>query len=139
VVREKGLVQRFLREVVKDNGLAGYGEKEVRALLLQGAVDTVLVSEDVESYRVKVRCTGCGREEESTTRDMKGFEKKIDATQCRECGNSLEIADYQSTLDELTEMAEATGARIEVISSETEEGQQLKAFGGIAAILRYRP
>jgi peptide chain release factor subunit 1 len=36
-------------------------------------------------------------------------------------------------------MAENSNAKIEVISSETEEGEMLfKSFGGIAAVLNYR-
>mgnify|MGYP005636814555 FL=1 len=36
------------------------------------------------------------------------------------------------------EKAEAIGANVEMISIETVEGQQLKEFGGIAAILRFK-
>lgn len=44
----------------------------------------------------------------------------------------------EALIEELTRMAAETGATIEFISTETMEGQQLKAIGGIAAILRYR-
>lgn len=41
-------------------------------------------------------------------------------------------------IEKLMEMTEETGANVEIISTEFEEGTQLKkAFGGIAAILRY--
>ncbi|RLG16220.1 hypothetical protein DRN69_01390 [Candidatus Pacearchaeota archaeon] len=39
---------------------------------------------------------------------------------------------------ELKKMAESTGAKIEIISTETEEGQQFKNLGGVGAILRFR-
>lgn len=38
----------------------------------------------------------------------------------------------------LKEMAENTGAKVEIISTETEEGQQFNNLGGIGAILRFR-
>ncbi len=38
----------------------------------------------------------------------------------------------------LEEMAGNTGAKVEIISTETEEGQQFNNLGGIGAILRYR-
>lgn len=41
-------------------------------------------------------------------------------------------------LEMLEEKAEMTGAKVEMISLETVEGQQLKEFGGIAAILRFK-
>lgn len=140
VTKEKKLVQKFLQEVVKDNGLAAYGEKEVRDLLKMGAVDTLLYSEDVESFRAKISCSNCGHEETRTVRDIKKLEEKISSEECPKCGeNALGVDDFKSTLDELSEIAESTGATVEVISTDTEEGQQLKAFGGIAAILRFRP
>jgi len=41
---------------------------------------------------------------------------------------------------ELSELAEAAGTNVELISKDFEEGLQLlKAFGGVAAILRYKP
>ena len=41
-------------------------------------------------------------------------------------------------VDTFVEMAEEVGSHVELISTETEEGMQLyRAFGGIAAILRY--
>ncbi|MFX0097380.1 MAG: hypothetical protein ACFE7E_06425, partial [Candidatus Hodarchaeota archaeon] len=36
-------------------------------------------------------------------------------------------------------LAEQTGTRVELISTETEEGVELLNLGGIAAILRFKP
>jgi peptide chain release factor subunit 1 len=45
----------------------------------------------------------------------------------------------QDIVDDLAQMAEYSSAEVEMISSETEEGQMLKnAFGGIAAMLRFK-
>ncbi|MCE7698995.1 MAG: peptide chain release factor 1, partial [Methanobacterium paludis] len=45
----------------------------------------------------------------------------------------------KDVVDDFVEMAEEVGSKVELISTETEEGTQLlKAFGGIGAILRYR-
>ncbi len=140
IVKEKRLVQKFLREVVKDHGLAAYGLEEVRQYLQMGAVDTLLFSEDVESYRVTIACSSCDYRTEKTVKDLKTLEQKLSREQCPECGErSLAIESFKSTLDELKELADATNAKVEVISTETEEGQQLRSFGGVAAILRYRP
>lgn len=134
VTKEKKLVQRFMREVVRDDGLAAYGEKEVKKFLDMGAVETVLISEEVGSFRVTASCPSCGHRESKTVQDLKGYSEA-----CPKCGETLGIEEFKSTLDEFQELAEATGARVEVISTDTEEGQQLKAFGGLAAILRFRP
>ncbi len=139
VTKEKGLVNRFLKEVVKDKGLAAYGESEIRQCLAKGAVDTLLVSEDVESFRVVMTCSSCDYRTDKTVKNVKEYENKISTEKCPKCGEmSLGIDEFKSTLDELTNMVDSIGAKIEVISNETEEGQQLNAFGGLAAILRFR-
>jgi len=47
--------------------------------------------------------------------------------------------DKKDVVDDLAELAEMSNTEVEVISAETEEGQMLKnAFGGIAAILRFK-
>ncbi len=140
VNREKELMQRFLGEVIKDGGLAGYGDAEVRGLIEAGAVDTLLVSEDHESFRVRVACESCGETNERTVKDMARFEDKIAGENCKKCGGKgLAVVDQKSSVEELAEKVVGKGGSVEVISTETEEGQQLVAFGGIGAILRFRP
>ena len=47
--------------------------------------------------------------------------------------------DKKDVVDDIAELAELANTDVEVISGETEEGQMLKnAFGGIAAILRFK-
>jgi peptide chain release factor subunit 1 len=42
-------------------------------------------------------------------------------------------------IEDLGEIAETTGTNVDIISTETEEGESLySTFGGIAAILRYK-
>lgn len=130
LIREKNLMNRFLKEVVKD-GLASYGEEEVRRYLRIGAVDVLLLSEGLRLERVKFRCK-CGREVEVTVRDGR-------SVVC-ECGSNMEEVERKDIIIELSELAEQSGARVEIISTESEEGAMLlNAFGGIAAILRFKP
>ena len=52
---------------------------------------------------------------------------------------SFDGVDKKDVVDDLAEMAELSNTDVEVISTETEEGQMLKnAFGGIAAMLRFK-
>ncbi len=140
VVKEKELVSRFLQEVVKDHGLGAYGENEVKKYLQMGAVDTLLFSEDVESFTADVGCSRCEYRDSRSTKNLKALEKQLDGMPCPGCNEKgLGIDEFKSTLDEFTALAESIGAKVEMISTETEEGQQLMAFGGIAAILRFKP
>ncbi len=139
---EKKLVQRFLYEVGHDTGLAAYGENEVRRYLRDGLVDTLLLTEKLNLTHLKVTCKNCGHAEDRLMdpRDITKFEKDISQTQCPNCLNqTLAIEESKDLLDELVDEAEKAGVKVEVISTDTDEGVMLKeSFGGIAAILRYR-
>ncbi len=134
LVREKRLMSRFLKEVVND-GLAAYGEEEVRRYLAMGAVDTLLLSEGLRLERVRYRCPKCGKEKEVTLRDE--TTKKVI---CEDCNVEMEEVERRDVILELSELAEQSGAKVEILSTESEEGAMLlNAFGGIAAILRFKP
>ncbi|MEE8403631.1 MAG: hypothetical protein V3R93_07745, partial [Candidatus Hydrothermarchaeaceae archaeon] len=113
---------------------------EVKKYLQMGAVDTLLFSEDVESFTADVGCSKCEYKDTRRIKNLKVLERQLNGMPCPGCNEKgLGIGEFKSTLDEFTALAESTGAKVEVISTETEEGQQLMAFGGIAAILRFRP
>ena len=135
VMQEKQLVQKFLKELIDEHGLAAYGEEEVRKDLLMGAVDTLLISEDLVETRKTMRCLNCARELKVTYKDPHDDDELI----CSDCGEKMKVHDVKDLVDDFVHMAEEVDSDVEIISTETEEGMQLfKAFGGIAAILRYR-
>jgi peptide chain release factor subunit 1 len=141
-IEEKEIMQKFLYEVGHDSGLITYGEVEVRRLLMSGAVRTLLMSEDLDLVRVMVKCSACGYEEQHTvkSKELPDFEQGIVGKPCKGCkAPSMVIVDKKDIVDDLAELAEISNTDVEIISGETEEGQMLKnAFGGIAAILRFK-
>lgn len=134
LMKEKKLVQRFLNEVRKpDGGLAIYGEKEVREYLENGYIDTLLISEANQKIRVNLSCKYCGYTEDKT------MTKELVPTNasCPRCNAVLEIK-TTDIVEEISQIAENYGTKVEIISEESEEGKMLlNAFGGIAGILRY--
>ena len=135
IMKEKKLVQRFLTELVDENGLASYGEAEVRQNLINGAVEVLLLSEDIKSKRYSYECPSCGCVEEKTIKNDADIEDKA----CESCGETMKPSSSQDVIGDFVKMAEEVGSEVEIISTETEEGMQLlRAFGGIGAILRYR-
>lgn len=141
-VEEKRIIQDFLQELGHDTGLATYGENEVRKYLKDGIVQTLLLSEDLDLVRVTVKCSSCDYAKEETMKrhQVPELEQSISGSACPKCGvPSISVAEVKELIDELAELAEETGADVEILSGETEEGQMLKnSFGGIAAILRYK-
>ncbi|MCW3985764.1 MAG: peptide chain release factor aRF-1 [Candidatus Bathyarchaeota archaeon] len=141
-VEEKRLVQSFLYQVGHDTGLATYGEEEVRRALKMGAVRTLLLSDALDIARVTVNCATCDyiRKETVKSREVEGLQQSLMGQPCPKCKSpSLTAEQVEDIVEELAELAEHANADVEVVSTDTEEGQMLKnAFGGIAAILRFK-
>ena len=136
---EKKLMKHFLREVTKTEGsLAVYGESEIRKALEMGAVDTILLSENLRKYRVKFICPTCKYFEWRTISE--DDLKELELPNCSMCNNPvrMEIKEKIDIIDELSDLAEKTSSKVEIISVGSEEGDSLySAFNGIAGILRY--
>ncbi|MFX1258656.1 MAG: peptide chain release factor aRF-1 [Promethearchaeota archaeon] len=141
-IREKLIMQRFMKEISIDSGLAIYGLKEIQNALNYSAVDILIFSEKLDSYKIKLECLNCGYKESRTAREheLKNLEATIQEESCPKCNsNTFNIIGKNSLIEELGEIAETTGTDVEIISSETEEGEMLySTFGGIVAILRYK-
>jgi peptide chain release factor subunit 1 len=141
-IEEKEIMQKFLYEVGHDSGFITYGESEVRRLMNMGAVRLVLLSEAVDLVRVTIKCGACNTQEEHTvkSKDLQDFEKGLIEKPCSSCkAPSMTIVDKKDLVDDIADLSQLTNTEVEVISTETEEGQMLKnAFGGIAAMLRFK-
>ncbi|MCX8200106.1 MAG: peptide chain release factor aRF-1 [Candidatus Micrarchaeota archaeon] len=128
--QEKRLVQMFIENVVK-GGLAAYGVKEVVEALEAKRVNTLLLSEGLYLHRIRYKCQKCGQEGTAYI-TAEGQE-----AQCS-CGGKATILDDNDMVEELENLAESSGAKIEFISTDTPEGGQfLSGFFGIGALLRY--
>lgn len=130
LMREKRLMRKFTKEVIKDNGLAAYGENEVLQSLEIGAVDVLLISEALRKNRITSKCVNCENTVEKTGKEL---------LNCPKCDSSMDVIEKIDIIDYLSNMAEDVGTKVELISGDSDEGETLiKAFGGIAAILRYK-
>ncbi len=141
-VEEKKAVQEFLYEIGHDTGLATYGESQVKHALESGAVRTLLLSEGLNTIKVSVKCSVCGFQKQETIKEtsLTAYEQGLVGQPCPNCKNpTLTLEDTVDLIDDYAELAERMGANIEIVSTETEEGQMLKnSFGGIAATLRFK-
>ncbi|MHA2293121.1 MAG: peptide chain release factor aRF-1 [Candidatus Hodarchaeales archaeon] len=137
IMEEKRFVRQFLDALMSEK--ANYGEKEVRQNLLMGAVDTVLVSRGITLVRVKAKCQSCNHIEEKTLKsnEISTYISEIQKQQCQQCSSVKWEIEQKDLIIDLGELAEKSGAKIEIINSQTEEGRQILNFGGICAILRY--
>ena len=139
VAKEKKIMKRFLRQITKGNeSLALYGEDHIRKALVMGAVDTLLLSENLRRYRITLTCPTCDHTQKKTVTEDELEE--YDPPECPDCETptQMEITDKIDLIDELSELVESTGGSVVLISQNSEEGDSLiSAFNGIAAITRY--
>jgi len=132
VMKDKQKMSTFFDEL-RGGELAAYGEDNVRQNLEAGAVDTLLLSEDLRRKRASFVCPNCGATAQET------FGGDVSPPDCSDCGAETEVKETEDVVDELVEIAEQMSTDVSFISSDFEEGEQLRdAFGGVAAVLRYQ-
>jgi peptide chain release factor subunit 1 len=133
LMREKRLFQQFLNEIRKSDGLSVYGEDQIRNAIMIGAVDVLLVSEGLRKRRVTLDCPHCGTLELTVDKGPDGTNMN-----CPKCGTVGTVTKDVDLVDDLFDQAGLMGTRVELISPDSEEGEMLlKAFGGIAGLLRF--
>ena len=142
LMKEKEVVQRFFKELIKeDGGLAAYGEKEVMKYLQMGAVDTLIITDNINMSRITIKCNNCDFIEELNVKndEIPKIEEKLKTKTCPKCEGSLYIDKTEDIIEYFARLCDESGATLKIVSTDTEEGSQIyKAFKGIAAILRYR-
>jgi peptide chain release factor subunit 1 len=132
VMKDKAQMEEFF-ENLHAGDLATYGFEPTRQNLVMGAVDRLLLSEDLRSDVVVFDCPNGHEEYEVVDRRH----STPDHT-CSECGEPAEMQDREDVIEHLMEIAEQRGTETKFISTDFEKGEQLlDAFGGVAGILRY--
>jgi len=135
LVKERKLMRRFMSEVVKSGqGLATYGEAQVRKALEAGAVDTLLLSETLRKSRVEHLCPNCGTRREAT---VPAGEEDAPAA-CPKCGAAMRKEKSTELIRDLADRASKFGTKVALISVESDDGKMfLAAFAGLGATLRF--
>jgi len=134
LMREKDIMQRLFEEIRKtEGGLSVYGEDQVKNALMIGAVDTLIVSEDLRRVKLKLKCPNDGSTKEVLAKDS------TEEVKCDKCGTIMHVEEVDDLVADMAKLADQNNTKVEFISGESEEGGLLlKAFGGVAGILRFR-
>jgi len=130
VMKDKAEMEEFFGELNKGE-LATYGFEATRRNLVMGAVDRLLLSEDLRADVVVYDCPD-SEEYELLDRGREAPEHTCSG------GESIEASEREDAIDHLMAIAESRGTETKFVSSDFEDGERLDvAFGGIAGILRY--
>ena len=134
VMKDKRVMEEFFKQL-QGGDLATYGFEQTRRNLNMGAVDRLLLSEDLRQDVVSFECAN-GHVE----RTLVGEHDETPEHTCEECGDTVaaDEAAREDVIDHLISLAETRGTETKFISTDFEKGEQLyDAFGGIAGLLRY--
>ncbi|KAK3096160.1 hypothetical protein FSP39_023882 [Pinctada imbricata] len=133
-IQEKKMLERYFEEIAQDTGRFCYGIQDTMQALEMGAVDRLMVWEelDVTRYTMKNNTTDV-----TTTLFLKsGQEKDQTFFIDKQTGTDLEIMDEILLTDWLVENYTSYGASLDIITNKTAEGNQfVRGFGGIGGML----
>jgi peptide chain release factor subunit 1 len=136
-IQEKKLITKFFEEIARDTGRYCFGIEDTLQALEAGAVETLVVWENLEYNRYIVKNNSTGEEKvlilnKEQEKDQSHFHE--DKT-----GAELEIIENIQFIEWLANNYKKFGAHLEIITNKSQEGSQFcKGFGGVGGFLRYK-
>ena len=136
-VEEKKLIQQYFDAVSMDTGKFCYGVDNTLRAMEQGAVDTLIIYENLDVYRYQLKNPQTG---ELIIKHLRADqEKDTQFFQDPATGVELEVVDKVLFLEWLTEKENRNGAHLEIVTNKSQEGSQyVRGFGGVGGLLRFR-
>ncbi|VFQ61282.1 unnamed protein product [Cuscuta campestris] len=136
-IQEKKLIGKYFEEISQDTGKYVVGVEDTLKALEMGAIETLIVWEDLEVMRYVLK--------NSTTGEIiiKHLNKAQDTDQSNfrdsETNADLEVQDKMALLEWFAYEYKRFGCSLEFVSNKSQEGSQFcRGFGGIGGILRYQ-
>lgn len=136
-IQEKKLISVFFDEIAQDTGKYCFGVDDTLRCLDLGAVQTLIVWENLEITRFTFKVPAGTPEKvlylnKDQEKDTENF--KDEAT-----GADLEIVESISLVEWFANNYKRFGANLEFVTNRSQEGSQFcRGFGGIGGVLRYK-
>ncbi|CAL8469783.1 g9325 [Coccomyxa elongata] len=135
-VQEKRLISKFFDEISQDTGKFVFGVADTLQCLDMGAVETLIVWENLEVNRLTLRNSVTS--EETTVNLSKEQEANESHYKDKETGAELEVIEKMPLLEWLANNYKKFGCQLEFVTNKSQEGSQFcRGFGGIGGLLRY--
>ena len=137
LLKEKKLLQKYMDEISQDTGKYCFMVEDTFRALDMGAVEDLIVWENLEITRFVLRNQTTG--EERVVHLNPEEEKNDNHFRDPESGTELEIIDKEPLVEWLANNYKEFGANLEFVTDRSSEGTQfVKGFGGIGGILRWK-
>eukprot|EP00697_Spironema_sp_BW2_P010969 gnl/Spiro4/26519_TR13197_c0_g2_i1.p1 gnl/Spiro4/26519_TR13197_c0_g2~~gnl/Spiro4/26519_TR13197_c0_g2_i1.p1 ORF type:complete len:452 (-),score=158.88 gnl/Spiro4/26519_TR13197_c0_g2_i1:148-1503(-) len=134
-IQEKKLICSYFEQISQDTGRYCFGITDTMRALEMGAVETLIVWENLEHNRFVVRGAQTGTER---TLILSVEQEKAPDVFTIE-GENCEVIEKVQLVDWLALNYKRYGAVLEFVTNRSQEGSQFcRGFGGIGALLRYR-
>lgn len=136
-VQEKKLIGKYFDEISQDTGRICYGIEDTLKALELGAVETLIVFENLEITRWVLKDSNGADNILHTTKQQETGDRErfMDKT----TGQEMEVVSQESFLEWIAEHYKDFGTNLEFVSDRSTEGNQfVKGFGGIGGLLRYK-
>jgi len=136
-VQEKKLIGKFLDEVAQDTGKFCFGIKDTMQALDMGAVETLIVWEELTLRRITIRNAHTNSEQMLYLTPEEAKNAKLYRDE--ETGVELDVTENKLFVEWIVENFKTFGTKLEFITDRSQEGNQFcKGFGGIGGMMRYR-
>ena len=137
LMKEKKLLQQYMDEISQDTGKYCFMVEDTLKALDLGAVENLIVWENLDINRYVLRNTSSN--EERTVYLNTEQEKNESSFHDSETGVELEVQDKQPMVEWLANNYKDFGCKLEYVTDRSGEGTQfVKGFGGIGGILRWK-
>jgi len=136
-IQEKKTITRFFEEVAQDTGKYCFGLDETLQALEMGAVELLIVWENLDIQRIILKKPG---EDKETILHLRPDQEKDEKLfRDPETGVEFEVVDKMAFTEWLVNNYKTYGAALEFVTDRSQEGSQfVKGFGGLGGILRYK-
>ncbi|KAJ1667060.1 translation termination factor eRF1 [Coemansia sp. RSA 1813] len=135
-VQEQKLINKFFEEIAQDTGKIVYGVEDTLRALDAGAVETLIVWENLDIKRyVFTDSEGSEVERYITPEQEADRSNFLD----KNTGAELNLVSEGPLLEWLAEIYKQKGANLEFVTDRSQEGSQfVKGFGGMGGLLRWQ-
>jgi|EP00550_Attheya_septentrionalis_P009033 peptide chain release factor subunit 1 len=137
LMKEKKLLQKYMDEISQDTGKYCFMVEDTLKALDLGAVEDLIIWENLEVNRYVVRNTATS--EESILHLTAEQEANDTFFHDKETGVELEVVEKESMVEWMANNYKNFGCNLEFVTDRSGEGTQfVKGFGGIGGILRWK-
>jgi len=136
-IQEKKVIKKYFDEIAQDTGKICFGIDDTMKCLESSAVETLMVWENLEHWRVEVRNPVTDVTDVLVLTPAQLKESKHFRDEENSCDK--EVIDKVELVEWLSTNYTQFGCKLEIVSNKSQEGSQFcKGFGGMGGFLRYR-